>query len=454
MTANLAKDSRISAIEALLRGPSFPQKEFVCGGTTFGEVYAMAAGLQTAIARLEDSGAIICLAAEDKAVIAAALLASLACSSTLLLPYSFSAMALSQLQQTAGYTLALTDTKRDFPEGISILYPSDLGPAKRPLTPRLAPDSLFLQIFTGGSTGMPQMWSKTRENLFGEGLFLAERFAVTENDCILATVPPHHIYGLLYSVILPLVSSASVVGEAPSFPSEILAAATKHRATILASVPAHYRVLRDKEMSLRLALSSAGMLDQEDNLLFGRRNPHGIVEVYGSTETGGIATRNRSQGEEYFTAFTPLQWKIVDRRLAVLSSFISPELPIDVEGYFTTGDRVTKEGPNQFSLQGRTDAVTKVGGKRVDLDEISTLIKKQPGVRDCVVIALPEAGGRGHRLAALIEGETANSKSIKNNLADCLESYALPRRIKKVDRIPITANGKYDRTAIVRLLNK
>jgi len=69
-------------------------------------------------------------------------------------------------------------------------------------------------------------------------------------------------------------------------------------------------------------------------------------------------------------------------------------------------------------------------------------------------MALPEAGGREHRIGALIGGDTANTKTIKKMLINSLESYALPRRIKKVERIPTTKNGKYDWIAIVQLLKK
>ena len=77
------------------------------------------------------------------------------------------------------------------------------------------------------------------------------------------------------------------------------------------SVPAHYRALRavgSLGASLRLAFSSAGALDPEDNAAFCRENASGVVEVYGSTETGGIGLRNRSRGEEGFTPYSTLSW--------------------------------------------------------------------------------------------------------------------------------------------------
>jgi acyl-coenzyme A synthetase/AMP-(fatty) acid ligase len=272
----------------------------------------------------------------------------------------------------------------------------------------------------------------------------------------MATIPPYHIYGLLFSIVLPLISAATVVGETPSFPNEIAQVAEERKVTIMASVPAHYRALREikKDMSLRLAFSSAGMLDAADNEAFCRKYKTGVVEVYGSTETGGIATRNRHLGEEYFSPFATIDWKISAGRLAVHSPYISPDLPVDEDGFFTTNDRVEAKGINEFFLKGRADTVTKVGGKRVDLEEIRALVKNVPGVVDCAVIALPESGGREHRIGALIEGDNFDMEMIRKTLVDSLEPYAQPRYMKKVERIPMQKNGKYDWPDIVRLLNQ
>jgi acyl-coenzyme A synthetase/AMP-(fatty) acid ligase len=138
----------------------------------------------------------------------------------------------------------------------------------------------------------------------------------------------------------------------------------------------------------------------------------------------------------------------------VHSPYVSPELIVDDDGYFITGDQVKAGGLDRFALKGRADTITKVGGKRVDLEEIRLLIKNEYGVTDCVVRALPEPGGRGHRIGTLIQGETADTAMIQSKLAEALEPYAVPRRIKKVERIPLTQNGKYDWNAIVRLLDK
>ncbi len=442
-------------VDALIQGAEYPGSEFIHAGYTFAEVRSMAAHIYTTLEAAEDKA--VCLAAESRAVMAAALLASLAGGPGLLLPYGLSERVLCRMQAETGFATILTDAERDFVGNGSaqIIRPQPMGDQKLPASFRAKPELELLRIFTGGSTGSPRVWSKTGVNIFGEALFLARHFKITENDCIVATVPPYHIYGLLFSVVLPLVSGARVVSATPSYPADIAATAQESGATILAAVPAHYRALREKPLSgssLRLAVSSAGMLARRDSLAFFHNNGVGVVEVYGSTETGGIATRNRAGGEEHFTPFSTVDWKLRDGRLAVRSPYISPDLPLMEDGYFLTADRVEAR-ERGFFLQGRADGVTKVGGKRVDLEEIRGMIKKEPGVIDCVVQALPDTGGRGNRIGALIQGRRIDVRLLKKALAESLEPYALPRTCIIIDRIPIKENGKYDREAISRLLS-
>lgn len=445
-----------AAVAAVLCEPHQPSAEFIHGGATFAEVYAMAAWLRTRFAD-DTKRATVCLAADDKAVIAAALLASLAGGPILLLPFAFSAQALASMQQATGFSTAIADVPRDFPAGVEVVFPQrgDLGADAAHLA--ASPQRELLRLYTGGSTGAPQIWSKTGINIFGEALFLAEHFGVSPQDRIVATISPYHVYGLLYAVTLPLVSGARVVADTPSFPEEITRAVRENAASILISVPAHYRALRGKATmgdSLRLSFSSAGMLDVADNMDFCRQNRAGIVEVYGSTETGGIALRNRLRGEEHFTPYPLLDWKTDAERLRIRSPFLSPGLPRDAENFFVTGDRVDLCGTSGFILKGRTDSITKVAGKRVDLDEIRLLIAKQPDVTDCLVLALTENGSRENRIVALIEGQGVDTEAIRRTLAASIEPYALPRAIKTVDRIPMKSNGKYDRPEILRLFRQ
>lgn len=445
---------------ALLCGPAWPERPFLIEGLSHQSLHTLAAGLYWHLHNQVGEGPII-LASEDKSLCAAALLSALAGGPPLLLPYALSPQALAALQAAGGCNQVLAGEELELPQGLHRISLPQGGssPASPPL-PQTPAKGVVLNLFTGGSTGAPQLWSKTAANLFGEALFIAGHHGIQVQDRIAATIAPYHIYGLLYSILLPLVSGAAVLGQTPAFPEEMVSSVREQEISIFISVPAHYRSLAGKSCApsrLRLAFSSAGMLDAADNQAFFAANKTGVIEVYGSTETGGIACRNRFQGEEHFTVLPPIDWQMSrDERLMVRSPFLSPELPLDAAGYFHTADRVAALDDARFSLLGRADLVVKVAGKRVDLEMVKRLLQAQPGVREVVVLALPEGGSRENRIAAILTTKGPDMLAIntlRQELSRHLEPYALPRVIKMVDEIPVKANGKYDREAILALLD-
>lgn len=450
----------------LLKAPSWPDRPFIMGGLSHAELHLLAARLYWQLKEIAPAQP-ICLASEDKSLCAAALLAALAGGPPILLPYALSPQALAALHAATGYSHALINdapgNMLELPPGvqpIAVPVPSKNAPAATRPLPLVPATGTVLQLFTGGSTGAPQLWSKTAANLFGEALFIADHHGVGPQDRLAATTLPYHIYGLLYSVLLPLVSGASVLAQTPAFPEEMVEVIRANEISIFISVPAHYHALAQKSCAssaLRLAFSSAGMLAAADSLGFSQTNQVGIAEIYGSTETGGIACRNRFQGEDHFTVLPPIKWRLgPEERLCVSSPFLSPELPLDADNFFDTADRVLPLGTNGFTLLGRADLVVKVGGKRVDMDSIRVLLQEQIGVREAVVLALPESGSRENRIAAILtetSPHAVNLEILRQELGRQLEPYAMPRVFKLVPQIPVKANGKYDREAILALVS-
>jgi acyl-coenzyme A synthetase/AMP-(fatty) acid ligase len=449
-----------AVLAALLQGPQYPDQDFVCHRASFADVYEMASYFYAAFAQCEDKTLPVALAAEERDVIAAALLAALAGGTVLALPHSLSAGALQQMQDVTGYAAAIVDhdsklQRSSLPQPVQVIaYEAGATRGALPVA-NISAERELLKLFTGGSTGAPKIWSKSAANIFGEALYMADRYRINETDIIAATVTPYHIYGLLFSVLVPLVSSARVLAATPSFPAEIADLVQQESATVLVSVPAHYRVLKGRSLgsSLQQAFSSAGMLAKGDSLDFSRCNSVGVVEVYGSTETGGLATRNRAAEQEYFRPLERVEWQIKEERLYVRSPFLSPDIATNPDGFFLSGDRVQRQGEEGFSLHGRADAITKVAGVRVDLDEVRDVLQQQPDVKECVVVPLSDKGGREHRIAALVRGDAVNLSELQKDLSALLEAAAMPKRIKIVSVIPVAPNGKYDRVAICDLLS-
>ncbi len=297
------------------------------------------------------------------------------------------------------------------------------------------------------------MWTKTARNLLSETLSIIRHYDVNGADRCVATVSPNHIYGLLYAILTPLLASAAVAAQTPSFPGEIEQAVLESQATVLISVPAHYRALNGHPFAppnLRLAFSSAGMLAAEDAEAFSRQTGVPVAEIYGSTETGGIAERVRARGEATFKPYDTIDVRIAGERLEVRSDYLSPGLELQTDGFFTVGDRARWVGDGRFELLGRTDGIVKVGGRRVDLESVRQALKKVPGIKEALAISLPVGRGRENQVVAVVEG-AAQTAEVNRLLGDLLEPYARPRSIKQVEKIPMTAAGKFDRKGIEKL---
>jgi len=416
----------------------------------------LAAGLYHIAKASNVSKPTICLCSEDKALLAAALIASLGSGGPrLVLPYARSRQALEEVMEALSPTFFLTDGSGDLPSGPHVIDTSLIPPHGFALPDAVRdPDEPFLILFTGGSTGKPKIWPKTPRNMLAEARYHSDTFGIMKDDLFLSTVPPYHIYGLLFSVLIPLVSSARVLPGIYTFPKEILLAAQEHKATVLVSVPVHYRVLKKDALQrfhLRMAFSSAGVLDREDALFFREKTGVDVTEVYGSTETGGVATRRRFLDRESWVPMDPVDWKIRDGSLCVQSDFLSPTLPRNGNGFFVTADCADPDGENRFILRGRADDIVKIGGKRVDMAAVQEKLKGIPGVHDAVVMALPVRTGRQNELAALV-ATRLDIIDVRLSIADISEAYAVPKRLAVVEEIPMTPAGKYDRAEIERIL--
>ncbi|MFA5322230.1 MAG: AMP-binding protein [Smithella sp.] len=435
--------------------PAVCQKEFTYSGYSYGDVFELAAGLKENLAR-RGGEKTLCLCTTNKAVTAACVIASLAGSFKLILPYSFSAHAMTEMYDATGFNLAIADHPEEMPAGVEIITPFPAKAGNIISEPIRNPDEPFLQLFTGGSTGKPKVWSKSPRNLLAEAFYLKEKFALSDKDLFVATVPPYHIYGLLFSILVPLVAHARVLPDIYTFPQEIVSTINKHKASVLVSVPIHYRVLKVDGLStpsLKIAFSSAGALDRSDGLYFLKKTGLGITEIYGSTETGGIASRAISEHTDTWKAFDVVSWKLKDSRLCVKSDFTSSEMERDMEGFCLTGDEAGEEKDNSFVLLGRADGIVKIAGKRVDLLDVQNKIKALPTVSDVIVVALPTDQGRESVIAAVVACDLTENH-LKKLMMDMLEPYAVPRRVKIVSSITRTAAGKIDHRRIEKLFIK
>ncbi|MCL4557401.1 MAG: AMP-binding protein [Deltaproteobacteria bacterium] len=431
-------------------------REYILGGASYGDILRLAASIVSWSSHKGRHGHPLCLGTSSKALLMAAVIASLDNGPGLVVPASLSGPVIAEACAATRASAVLTDRSIALPKGI---HPVPLHGEKAAVLPwrlQRETDKPFLWLYTGGSTGAPRLWPKTPNNLIGEALNLRDVFAIGENDVLVSTVPPLHIYGLLFSVLLPFVAHARVSDDTPYFPREIVRAVDRARATVLIGSPMHYRSLSASSFRmkhLRRAFSSGGFLEEADSLHFTCATGAGVSEIYGSTETGGVAIRCRAEGQSAWQPFSCVRWMMNRGRLAVSSPFLSPNLRTNKEGFFTTGDVASDFGDGTFLLHGRADGIVKIGGKRVNIAAIEQKIKSLSYITDAWVLSLPSRSGREHDLAVLIVTKRTPAY-LRKVFARILEPTHLPRRIVRVPSIPTAPSGKRDHRGALLLLSR
>jgi acyl-coenzyme A synthetase/AMP-(fatty) acid ligase len=265
---------------------------------------------------------------------------------------------------------------------------------------RLDPDFIGLVLYTSGSTGTAQAIPKKLAQLAAEVAALEAQFgALLGAADIVATVSHQHIYGLLFKVLWPITAGRAIHAQG-YYSFEGWSSALAQRDSALVSSPAHLKRLQENSLlapavrRLRAVFSSGGPLALEVAHECKRVLGQVPIEVYGSSETGGIAWRQQaSQLDEAWTPFPGVHWRIAPAHdvLEVSSAYLPNA------DWFRTADRAVAATDSRFLLKGRIDRIAKIEGKRISLSAIESLLLASPLVATARIIVLE---GSRQRVAA------------------------------------------------------
>lgn len=116
--------------------------------------------------------------------------------------------------------------------------------------------------------------------------------------------------------------------------------------------------------------------------------------------------------------------------------------------FYRTGDLVRRSGDHIY-FQGRADNQVKIGGVRVDLEEVEEIVCLVPGVEAACVVVLDGAGESSPQLRAfIVADETVSDEVIVAQCQRRLSSLAVPSIFDRVPSLPVTVNGKLDRAKV------
>jgi len=314
-------------------------------------------------------------------------------------------------------------------------------------------DTVAAYLFTTGSTGKPKLIEKTFHNLWVEVSFLQQFLQVQPGEVFLSLVPTFHIYGLLFGVILPFYAGAAVRSDIPFSPMSMIEdGILKPDTRYMIGNPTQYGAIHEFLNSqpfqtvsqLKYLISSTMAMDSQLLDIYANRYHLNTLEIYGSTETGGIAYRKYAENQKwFFFPYIRYQAPPPNQVLEIQSPALSLS-PDQQSEWFLTGDVV--QGDNPFELLGRVNQIIKVGGNRVSALEVEKVILDSGLVNDVAAVGISTQDLRGESLAAYVVPVNSTDplflKKLKSYCREKLPDFKIPKYFVSLIAIPRGPNHK------------
>lgn len=377
---------------------------------------------------------------------------------------------------------------------------ADVGPeAIEPVPPRLGGEAIAYLLFTSGSTGRPKGVGVAQRNVVAFLEAVRERYDFGPEDRFSQT------FDLTFdlSVFDMFVAWGSGGCLCCPSPAQLISPARFIRdseLTVWFSVPSLGAMMRKLRMlkpdsypTLRWSLFCGEPLPGELARAWAAAAPASTVEnLYGPTEATIACTvqrvRPELEGEDEVNGVVSIgapmgatRTIVVDESLREVEPGEDGELllsgpqvtpgywldaektaaafvePPGTEGvHYRTGDRVRRPARPEDPLVylGRLDHQIKVMGHRVEIGEIEAALREASGIDAAIAVGWPvtESGAGG--VAAFLADPDADVRALREELAERLPEYMVPRRIELLAELPLNANGKFDRKAMFAMLEE
>ena len=340
------------------------------------------------------------------------------------------------------------------------------------------PSDVVLVQYTSGSTGTPKGVRHTRAGIDGILDGFGRTLALGPADTVLSTAKLSFGYGLGNSLIFPLAAGARVVlNPGPPDVYTLGAAAARHRATVLCSVPRMYAALVDRARqgaapdlgSLRLAVSAGEHLPAplcaEFTDTFGTPlvNGLGATEVLhivvatsgsrpGSTGTAvpGTTVSIRDDDGRVLPDGSPGRLHVAGASVAA-GYLDRPEASAATfaDGGAYTGDIASRDPDGEIRYVCRRDDLINVGGHKVSPFEIENVVRDLTGVAQCAVAGSRDRNGLEQAVAYVVPAPGADRDTLRRTVGRAfragLPAFKRPASVEVVDQLPVTSTGKLAR---------
>lgn len=369
--------------------------------------------------------------------------AALVRSQTNLLPPNHTERMLAQIRERYPRLSCVAEAGVSLADLAYVVYPESFDlPVREREVPRIAASHDAALVFTSGSTGAPKANLKTWGKLVSSAKAEAEALGLTHLAGgapfnVLGTVPPQHMYGLESSVLLPLHAAGAMHTCRPLFARDVQAQLEELPAPrVLITTPIHIRACLEDQVrlpALELIVSAAAPLPKEMAIAAETRFSTRLLEVYGFTEAGMVATRRTAETEVWRT-----MRDIVIEQSESGWTFRGGH----VHGSVAASDLISSRRMDEFVLEGRAQDIVNIAGKRASLADLNHKLLEVPGVQDGAFHLPVAADDRVARLMAFVVAPTLSEEQIVAALRRAIDPVFLPRPLIKVQALPRAPTGK------------
>ena len=318
-------------------------------------------------------------------------------------------------------------------------------------------------FFTSGSTGVPKRIKKTIAMLQAEVEYHVQSHTsqIAQSPVVVASIAPHHMYGVLWRVLFPILGKMSVDMDMIFAPEELIEKQSQYDKILFITTPSFLDSITKYGGQYKFAENCIGIFTSGS--LLGAKtsesacNMFGVspFEVFGSTETGGVAYRQQQENTN---------WTIFDAvKVSVRDGCMEINSPYAFQNPYLMSDAVDMIDDHHFKLLGRADRIVKIAEERVSLPDMEKWLMDneyvsrayccamRKGVRDIIGCMLELTNLGAAKIISV--GRRVFVDELKKYLAGFVPNVVLPRCVRIVNQIPTNAQGKFVKNEILAMLN-
>lgn len=332
------------------------------------------------------------------------------------------------------------------------------------------PDAFAMLLYTSGTTGAAKCACVTHTSLGAHTRALVDQtIGLTQDDCVLGTLPLTHSYGIRSTLLVPFYAGASTVFVPKFSPRRTLELCNRHQVTWLPGVPTMFIAWANDDTvapptSLRWCMSAGAPLLEDVRLRAEERLHAPVRQAYGLTEANltainappddavpgssgkpvaGVEVRIATESDAELPRGA--HGEVLVRGPNVMAGYLDDRLAtahVMRGGWLHTGDIGFIDEDGRLTIVDRTKDLILRGGASIYPSEVESVLAEHPVVRDAAVVGQADDYYGEEVVAIVVTDSHVSAEALDLWVRERLASYKAPRRYAFTDALPRSGSGK------------